>query len=168
MQVEPVGINRAQYLYVDFMIDVFVYTAVLNLFVGYGDAIIIDSFTVSLIAALMMKVTLDLIEAVVRRIKAALGDRESAASKVLLVLAVEAVMIASKFFILYFGELIFEEDIELGGFFNVFVLVVTMMAARDLSTRCFFGLDDARLLGPSNRDHPLVVRRRITGIMCGL
>ena len=33
--MEPMEINRAQFVYADFMIDVFVYTAVLNLFAGF-------------------------------------------------------------------------------------------------------------------------------------
>jgi hypothetical protein len=59
----------AQRYYAEFMMDVLVYTVVLNLFVEFVDSIVIDSFLVSLLTAVVIKVMIDLIGTV------ALADR---------------------------------------------------------------------------------------------
>ena len=66
-------LTAVQRYYVDFMMDVFVYTVVLNLFVEYVDPIVIDSFTVSLLTAIVMKVIIDLIAELVARAKGYFG-----------------------------------------------------------------------------------------------
>jgi hypothetical protein len=58
--------------YADFMMDVLVYMVVLNLFVEFVDSIVIDSFLVSLLTAVVMKVMIDLINSLVAAMMAAL------------------------------------------------------------------------------------------------
>ena len=85
-------LTAAQRYYSDFMMDVFVYTVVLNLFVEYDDAIVIDSFTVSLLTAIVMKGMIDLINHLVARVKAYFGPKEGTAAKVLMGLSAWAIM----------------------------------------------------------------------------
>lgn len=51
-------------------------------------------------------------------------------------------MFGSKILILLVVQIIFEEDVDLGGFFNVLVLVIVivMMVARRLSTAAYVRL----------------------------
>jgi hypothetical protein len=126
-------LTRAQLSYVDFMLDVLVYTAVLNLFDEYVDSFVIDSFTVSLLTAVVMKFLLDAIEFLVLRVKAHFSGREGAAARVTFGLVLWAILFFSKILILEIIAVIFEEDVDLGGFLNVLILVLVMMVARRLS-----------------------------------
>jgi hypothetical protein len=69
------NLTAAQRYYADFMMDVLVYTVVLNLVVEFVDSIVIDSFLVSLLTAVVMKVMIDLIDYLVKRVKAHFGDK---------------------------------------------------------------------------------------------
>ena len=44
-----VTITRKQEIFFSWMSDVLIYTVVLNLFVEYADAVVIDSFTISIL-----------------------------------------------------------------------------------------------------------------------
>ena len=143
--------TEAQRYYSDFMIDVLVYTVVLNLFVEYVDSIVIDSFTVSLLTAIVMKLLIDLINYVVALAKGYFERRGSTLATVLFGLSAWAIMFFSKIVILEVVQIIFEEDVDLGGFVNVLMLVLAMMVARRLSTAVF-----VRLGGPgAASDEPI-------------
>ncbi|MGI9613546.1 MAG: hypothetical protein ACR2QO_11585 [Acidimicrobiales bacterium] len=139
----------AQRYYADFMMDVLVYTVVLNLFVEFVESIIIDSFLVSLLTAVVMKLLIDLIALVIERLKAYFGAKDGTTAKVLFGVSAWAVMFFSKIVILEVIQLVFEEDVDLGGFVNVLILVIAMMVARRISTAVFVRLggdDGAPLL----------------------
>ena len=152
-----VHLTGAQRYYADAMMDVFVYTVVLNLFVEYVDSIVIDSFTVSLLTAIVMKVMIDLINLAVDQVKDYFGDEGGGLAKVLLVLSAWAIMFGSKIVILLVIQVIFEEDVDLGGFVNVLLLVVAMMVARRLSNLAFrrLGDDTTGSLVAQTADEPL-------------
>ncbi len=133
-------ITRAQLKYLDVMLDVLVYTVVLNLFVEYVDAIVIDSFTVSLLTAVVMKVLIDLINSTLTRVRARFGGREGALSEVAFALAMWTVLFGSKIVILLVIEVIFENDVDLGSFLDVLALTAVMMIARRLSEALFVRL----------------------------
>jgi hypothetical protein len=133
-------LTAAQRYYSDFMMDVLVYTVVLNLFVEYVDSIVIDSFTVSLLTAIVMKVMIDLIAELVARAKEYFTAQGGTMAKVLFGLTAWAIMFGSKIVILEVVQLIFEDDVDLGGFLNVMILTVAMMVARRMSTAIFVRL----------------------------
>ena len=78
-------LTAAQRYDAGFMMDVLVYTVVLNLFVEFVDSIVIDSFLVSLLTAIVMKVMIDLIDYLVTRVKAHFGDKGGGGKGALLV-----------------------------------------------------------------------------------
>ena len=97
----------------------------------------------SLLTAIVLKVMIDLINYCVDRVQAFFGDKEGAAAQVLRGLSSWAIMFFSKVLILLVVQIIFEEDVDLGSFFNVLVLVMTMMAARQISHVVFERLGDS-------------------------
>lgn len=133
-------VTKPQLYYVDVMMDVLVYTVVLNLFVEYVDAIVVDSFTVSLLTAIVMKVLIDLVQLAIVKVKGHFAERGGTGAKVLFGLAAWAIMFASKVVILLVVEAIFEDDVDLGGFLNVLLLTVAMMLARRLGEAFFVRL----------------------------
>ena len=54
-----VVITKRQRQYVSWTSDVLVYIVVLNLFVEYVDKVVIDSFTISILTAILLKALLD-------------------------------------------------------------------------------------------------------------
>jgi hypothetical protein len=138
--------TAAQRYYADFLMDVFVYTVVLNLFVEFVDSIVIDSFLVSLLTAIVMKGLIDLIAHLIQRLKRYFGAKEGTAAKVLFGLSAWAIMFFSKIVILEVVQIIFEDDVDLGGYLNVLIIVVAMMVARRISTTIFM-----RLGGPGGQ-----------------
>jgi hypothetical protein len=126
--------------YADFMMDVLVYTVVLNLFVEYVDEVVIDSFTVSLLTAIVLKLLVDLLQYLVDQAKGYFSQKEGKFAHLALVLSALAVMFFGKIAILVIVAIIFEDDVDLGGFFNVLILVVVMMIGRRASGAVFLRL----------------------------
>ena len=56
-----VTITSRQRTFASWTSDVLIYTVVLNLFVEYRPAVIVESFTVSILTAVLFKVLLDLV-----------------------------------------------------------------------------------------------------------
>ncbi len=131
-------LTRAQVIYRSWFADTLVYVLVLNLFVEYSDAIVIDSFTISAFTALLLKALLDALTTVEHRVRAVVGRY----NRTLAVLATLLILFLSKFVILEVVDLVFGEHVELGGFFHVIALVLTMMLARAAARRVDRALGD--------------------------
>jgi hypothetical protein len=120
--------------------DVLIYVVVLNLFVEYVDAIVIDSFTISIFTAILLKALLDVILGLEHRVAHFFEQRTGPLSKVLRVLATWLILFASKFVILEIVDIVFGEHVELGSFITVLSLVLVMMIAREVVQRIYLYL----------------------------
>ena len=132
-EVAKVTITRAQQTYVDWYVDILVYTVVLNLFVEYVEAIQIDSFTISLLTAILLKALLAIIGGFERRVHHYFEQKEGTGWKVLGLVAIFSILFLSKFLILEIVDLVFGDRVELGHFIEVVVLIVSMIVARALA-----------------------------------
>jgi hypothetical protein len=133
-------VTARQRRFASFTTDVLIYVVVLNLFVEYADAIIIDSFTISVFTAVVLKVMLDIILVFEHRVSESFAKWDNPVSKPLRVLSVWLILFSSKFLILEVVDLIFGGHVELGGFLSVIVLVIVLMVARALFARMYEGL----------------------------
>ncbi|MEL4319917.1 hypothetical protein WJX64_12950 [Leifsonia sp. YIM 134122] len=112
------------------LVDVLVYLVILGLFVQFFPAVISESFLLSLLTAVLLKVALEVVVAlktrVVARVRAAttLPGRAVAAALLFVVAA------GSKFVILWLTDLLFGDAVYLGGFLPVTLLIITLMLAR--------------------------------------
>ena len=117
------------------LVDVLVYLVVLGLFVQFAPDVLSESFGVSLLTAILLKLVMELVVAaktrVVRRIRSAETPRVKVTASVTLVL----VAAGSKFVILWLTDVIFGDAVYLGGFLSVTLLVLTLMAARAIVRR---------------------------------
>jgi hypothetical protein len=129
---KTITITRNQYRFADFMTDVLVYTIVLNLFVEYSDAIIIDSFTLSILTAVLLKLLLDALVGFEHRVGAWFKARDGTFFRVAGPITVFAILFFSKFLILEIVDLVFGEHVELGHLLDVILLIISMMVARRL------------------------------------
>ena len=120
------------------VIDVFVYVVVLNLAIEYVPAVISETFTLSLLTAVLLKVSLEVVlllkGAVLARLRSATTRRARAVAAVML----WGVAAGSKLVVLGLVDLVFGDDVSLGGFVPVTVLVITLFLARAAVRRLLF------------------------------
>ena len=112
------------------IVDVFVYVVVLNLFIEYFPQVLSESFTLSLLAAVLLKGILELVLLAEKLLKARFGQSSSRVGKVVGVLLFWAVLVSSKFVVLESVAVIFGGRVRLGGFFHVVVLILALLLAR--------------------------------------
>jgi hypothetical protein len=112
------------------VVDVFVYVAVLNLAIEYLPAVISESFTLSLMTAVLLKLSLELVliikAAAMRRFRGAMTVRAKLAAALLL----WATAAGSKIVVLELVNRVFGEAVSLGGFVSVTLLVVALLLSR--------------------------------------
>lgn len=112
------------------VVDVFVYIVVLNLAIEYVPSVISESFSLSILTAILLKIALEIVlvgkNFVMTRLKGASLVRQRALwAAVLWILAA-----GSKILVLEVVALVFGDRVSLGGFIPVTGLVICLMLAR--------------------------------------
>ncbi|GMQ84899.1 MAG: hypothetical protein BMS9Abin07_0464 [Acidimicrobiia bacterium] len=127
---ESYPITRNQQRFASWMTDVLIYIVVLNLFVEFSEAIVIDSFTISIFTAVLLKAMLDVIGGVEHRVKAFFDQRDGTLWGALGAASLFGILFISKFIILEVVDIVFGDHVELGHLIDIIVLIVAMIAAR--------------------------------------
>ncbi len=135
-----VTITRKQEVFFSWMSDVLVYTVVLNLFVEHVDAIVIDSFTISIFTAALLKALLDFVMGFEHRVSHFFQQREGTIYRVLGIVSMFAILFFGKFFILEVVDIVFGDHVDLGHFIEIVVLILALMITRELVNRIFLWL----------------------------
>ena len=112
------------------LVDVFVYVVVLNLFIEYLPFVISETFTLSLLAAVLLKFVLEGVLVAKTRVKARVKGAATPGAKVVGVLMLWAVLFGSKFLVLEAVAIVFGSRVSLGGFFSVTLLIILLLLAR--------------------------------------
>lgn len=112
------------------VVDLFVYVVVLNLFVEYLPAVISETFTLSVLTAVLLKVVLEVVVAAKTRVRRWFTAASTPLGKTLAAVGLWAVLFGSKFVVLEVVDLVFGDAVALGGFFSVTLLIVVLMLAR--------------------------------------
>ena len=140
---KEVTITRGQEIFQSWTKDVLIYVLVLNLFVEYNSKIVIDSFTISIFTAIVLKILLDII----LRFEHIVGDffkaRPGKLSNFIRIISTWVILFLSKFLILEVIDLIFGDHVELGKFLDVIVLVISLMVAREIFQRIYLSLGES-------------------------
>ena len=127
--------TKRQLVFFSWTKDILIYIIVLNLFVEFNSKIIIDSFTISIFTAILLKILLEVILKLEHKVSAAFS-----AYKVLRVFLVWLILFGSKFLILEVVDIVFGEHVELGKFLDVIVLVIALMVARAIFQQIYLAL----------------------------
>lgn len=141
-QTAQVVLTKKQQRFVSWTADVLVYIVVLNLFVEFMDAIVIDSFWISILTAVLLKGLLDVVVGLEHRVKEFFEQQGGTPARVLGLGTQFLILFTSKLIILEIVNLVFGEHVELGHFVDVFLLIVAMMGARAVLQRIFIGLGE--------------------------
>jgi hypothetical protein len=127
-----VTISKKQEIFFSWASDVLIYTIVLNLFVEYVDAVVIDSFTISILTAILLKVLLDVVMGFEHRVHSYFAEKEGAFFKVAGTVSLFAILFLGKLLILEVVNFVFGDHVELGHFIEVVALVLALMITRRL------------------------------------
>ena len=126
----PLSISRAQLTFVGWTMTLLAFIVVLNLWVEFNDAVIIDSFTLSIATAAVLLGLVVLILRFEHRTKSWFAAREGTAYRVLGPISTLLILFLSKFVILEVVDIIFGEHVELGGLPDVIVLVLALILSQ--------------------------------------
>jgi len=112
------------------VIDVFVYVVVLNLFVEYFPQVLSETFTLSLLTAVLLKGVLEVVLVAKKRVVARFRQASTPIGKVVAAIMVWVVAFGSKFVALEAVNVVFGDRVSLGGFFSATLLIITLLLSR--------------------------------------
>ena len=138
--------SNRQRLFVRYFTAILIDLVVLNLFVEYSKKVAIDSFTTSLLAAIVLQVLLKLTIAVEHRVAAFFKARPGGLMTFLRYFSAWLVLFGSKFVILEAIALAFGDRVRFDGMFHgivtLIVVIVAMLIAEEAIVRLYRKLGD--------------------------
>lgn len=108
----------------------FVYVVVLNLAIEYLPAVLSESFTLSLLTAILLKLALEVVLIIKATAVARVRGATTVSAKLAAGLLLWVTAAGSKIVVLELVNLTFGEAVSLGGFVSVTLLVVSLLLAR--------------------------------------
>lgn len=112
------------------IIDVFVYVVVLNLAIQFVPSVISETFTLSLLTAVLLKLVLEVVVWLKNRVKGRFKAAETPTAKIGAGLLLWALLVGSKFAVLELVSLLFSDYVSLGGFWAVTGLILALLLSR--------------------------------------
>ena len=112
------------------IVDVCVYVVVLNLFIQYFPTVLSESFSLSLLTAVLLKIVLEFVVAAEHWVRERFREASTPIGKLVSALTLWAVLLGSKFLVLELTDIVFRGRVSLGGFFSVVVLILTLLVSR--------------------------------------
>lgn len=125
-----------QQLFIRYFTAILIDLTVLNLFDEYWDYVVIESFTISLYAALLLQVLLQITLRIEHRIAAFFKARAGTTAKVMRVVSAWAVLFGSKFVILEALNIAFGDQVLFRGPYHgivAFIAVIVVMLLAELT-----------------------------------
>jgi hypothetical protein len=135
------------------VVDVFVYVTVLNLAIEYLPAVISESFSLSLLTAVLLKLALELVLVVKTRAVTRFRGAMTVRTKLTAGLLLWATAAGSKLVVLELVNLVFGDAVSLGGLVSVTLLVVTLLLSR-AAVRRLLASGHAEPGSPAGADSP--------------
>lgn len=138
--------SNKQRLFIRYFLAILIDLVVLNLFVEYWHKVSIDSFTTSLLAAVLLQILLKLTIAVEHRVMDFFKARPGALMTFLKYFFAWVVLFGSKFVILEALTLAFGDNVRFEGKFHgivpLIVVIIAMLVAEEATVRFYRKLGD--------------------------
>ncbi len=112
------------------LVDVLAYLVVLGVFIQLLPGVISESFLLALLTAVLLKLVLELVLWLKKKVIGRIRSAESAARRVVNIVALLLILPGSKFLVLELVALVFGDAVQLGGFLPVTALIIVLMLAR--------------------------------------
>jgi len=138
-----VTVTKKQRRFLSWSTDVLIYIVVLNLFVEFVDAIVIESFWISILTAVLLVALLDIVGGIEHRVATSFSQRKGTMFRLLGYVTAFLILFVSKFIILEVVNFVFGDQVELGHFLDVLVLIIAMIAARTIVEKIYDALGTA-------------------------
>ena len=122
-------ITAAQARFISWVTEVLLDIVILNLFVDYTHTIVIDSFSISVLTALLLKLSIDAVKGLERGIAAYFKAKDGRGWRAIGLVAVFSILFLSKFAILELVDVVFGDHVELGHFVEIVLIILTMLIA---------------------------------------
>lgn len=141
LPVSTLMFSNNQRLFMRYFTAILIDLVVLNLFVEYSSLVVIDSFSISLMVALVLQILLKLTIAIEHRVANYFNSKTGKVAKFLRFFFAWLVLFGSKFVILEAIALAFGENVFFGGPFNglaiLIAVIVAMLAAEEAVLRFY-------------------------------
>jgi hypothetical protein len=121
--------SNKQRLFVRYFLAILIDLVVLNLFVEYSEHVVIDSFTISLFAALLLQVLLKLTIAIEHRVAAYFKARQGGFARFMRYFSAWLLLFGSKFVILEAIAIAFGDNVYFGGPLHGLVILIVVIIA---------------------------------------
>lgn len=125
------------------VVDLFVYVVVLNLAVEHVPSVISEGFTLSLLTAALLKVTLELVILLKGVVLARLRGATTRPARTTAAVMLWVVAVGSKLVVLWLIDIVFGGSVSLGGFIPVTLLVLALLMSRAAVRRLLHETPDA-------------------------
>ena len=133
------SMSNKQRLFIRYFTAILIDLVVLNLFVEYSEYVVIDSFTISLLAAVLLQVLLKLTIALEHRIATYFKAKKGGFAKFMRYFSAWVVLFGSKFVILEALAFAFADKVHFGGPIHglviLIVVVIVMLIAEEAIVR---------------------------------
>ena len=131
--------TNSQKLFVRYLMATLIDLTVLNLFVEYWEFVKVDSFTISILAAVLLQVLLKATLALEHRVAEYFKSKSGGAAKFFRYLTAWLILFGSKFVMLGAIDVVFGDSVEftgpLHGVVAFIVVVVVMLVAEEFVVR---------------------------------
>ena len=138
--------SNRQKLFLRYFTGILIDLTVLNLFVEYSENVVIDSFTISLFAAVLLQFLLKATIALEHRVAAYFKAKPGGFAKFLRFFTAWLILFGSKFVILEALVFAFGDDVHFGGAFHgivtLIVVVIVMLIAEEVVVQIYRRLID--------------------------
>jgi len=133
--------TNSQRLFVRYLMAILIDLTVLNLFDEYWQHVVVESFTISILAAILLQVLLKATLAVEHKVAAYFSARPGAFARFLRFFTAWLILFGSKFVMLEAIDFAFGDAVEFAGKFHgvitFIVVVVVMLAAEEVTVRIY-------------------------------
>ena len=133
--------TNSQRLFVRYLLATLIDLTVLNLFDEYWQHVTVNSFTISILAAVLLQVLLKATLALEHKVAGYFGARPGAMAKFLRFFTAWLILFGSKFVMLGAIDFAFGDDVAFGGALHgvaaFIVVVAVMLAAEELAVRLY-------------------------------
>ena len=138
--------SSSQRLYVRYFTAILTDLVVLNLFAEYWQHVVIDSFTISLLSAVLLQVFLRVTLYIEGKVAHYFEKKSGGIAKLMRYLSAWAILFSSKFAILGAINFAFGTEVYFGGPLHgvvaFIIVVVVMLVAEELNVRLYRRLND--------------------------
>jgi hypothetical protein len=140
---EGSGFSMTRQQYASWLTVILADIVVLNLFVEYVDKIVIDSFTITIFTAIVLRTLVVVTLQIEYRFAGFLKRWPGRVTTMIRIAVMWLILFGSKFVILEVVDVIFGDDVELGGFLMVIALITAMIVVEQVLWRIYASLKDS-------------------------